>query len=88
MAGIIGAEADRNWYSMDGDEVIPFIRNAESILIFGPGEAKTELKNHLERHKLTGRIAGIETADRMTDRQIAAKVRRFFLKQSSAIASQ
>src|ERR1044071_9560357 len=36
MAGEIGSEADRNWYSMDGDEVIPFIRNAESILIFGP----------------------------------------------------
>jgi hypothetical protein len=69
-------------------EVICFIRDAEAILIFGPGEAKTELKTHLERHKLTGRIAGIETADRMTDRQIAAKVRRFFLKQSSAIASR
>lgn len=69
------------------DEVISFIRDAESILIFGPGEAKTELKKRLERHKLTGRIAGIEAADSMTDRQIAAKVRQFFLKQSPAIAS-
>lgn len=70
------------------DEVISFIRDAESILIFGSGEAKTELKKHLERHKLTGRIAGIEAVDRMTDRQIAAKVRQYFLKQSSAIASR
>jgi stalled ribosome rescue protein Dom34 len=70
------------------DEVISFIRDAESILIFGPGEAKTELKKHLERHKLTARIAGIEAVDRMTDRQIAAKVRQYFLKQSSAIASR
>ena len=69
------------------DEVISFIRDAESILIFGPGEAKTELKQRLEKHKLTGRIAGIETVDRMTDRQIAAKVRRYFVKQSSASAS-
>lgn len=68
------------------DEVISFIRDAESILIFGPGEAKTELENRLERHKLAGRIAGIEASDRMTDRQIAAKVRQYFLKQRSAIA--
>ena len=47
-------------------------------MIFGPGEAKTELKTHLERHKLTGRIAGIEAVDKMTDRQIAAKIRQRF----------
>jgi hypothetical protein len=30
------------------------------------------------RNKLGGRIVGTETIDRMTDRQIAAKVRRYF----------
>jgi len=58
--------------------VIACIRDAESILIFGPGEAKGELKKRLMRNKLGGRIVGIETIDRMTDRQIAAKVRRHF----------
>ena len=58
--------------------VIACIRDAESILIFGPGEAKGELKKRLMRNKLGGRIVGIETIDRMTDRQIAAKVRRYF----------
>ena len=58
--------------------VIACIRDAESILILGPGEAKGELKKRLERNKLGGRIVGIETIDRMTDRQIAAKVRRYF----------
>ncbi|NWG03262.1 MAG: hypothetical protein HXY44_10455 [Syntrophaceae bacterium] len=58
--------------------VIACIRDAESILIFGPGEAKGELKKRLIRNKLGGRIVGIETIDRMTDRQIAAKVRRYF----------
>jgi hypothetical protein len=43
-----------------------------------PGEAKGELKKCLERNKLGGHIVGIETIDRMTDRQIAAKVRRYF----------
>ncbi len=60
--------------------VIASIGDAESIVIFGPGEAKGELKKRLERKKLGGRIVGIETIDRMTDRQIAAKVRRYFPK--------
>jgi hypothetical protein len=54
--------------------------NIYYILIFGPGEAKGELKKRLEKHKLGGRIVGIETVDKMTDRQIAAKVRKFFPK--------
>jgi hypothetical protein len=62
------------------DAVIAYIRDAESILIFGPGEAKGELKERLERNNLGGGIIGIETVDKMTDRQIAAKVRRRFLK--------
>jgi len=60
------------------DAVIASIRAAESILIFGPGEAKGELKTRLERDNLGGRIVGIETVDKMTDRQIAAKVRQHF----------
>ena len=62
------------------DAVIAGIRDAESILIFGPGEAKGELKKRIERDKLGGRIAGIETVDKMTDHQIAVKVRQYFLK--------
>jgi hypothetical protein len=60
------------------EAVIASIRDAESILIFGPGEAKGELKKRLEKSKLGGRIVGVETADKMTDRQIAAKVRQYF----------
>ena len=56
------------------DAVIACIGAAESILIFGPGEAKGELKKRLKRKNLGGRIAGVETVDKMTDRQIAAKV--------------
>jgi hypothetical protein len=62
------------------DKVISCIRDAESILIFGPGEAKGELKKHLESEELHERIVGIETVDKMTERQIAAKVRQYFLK--------
>lgn len=60
------------------DAVIARIQDAESILIFGPGEAKGELKERLEGVNLGGHIVGIETVDKMTDRQIAAKVRQHF----------
>jgi hypothetical protein len=57
------------------DEVIAHIRGADAILILGPGEAKGELKTRLERDGLAHRVVGVETADKMTDRQIAAIVR-------------
>ncbi len=60
------------------DGVISLLRNADSIWIFGPGEAKVELKKRLEREELGGRIVSVETVDKMTDRQIAAKVRQHF----------
>lgn len=62
------------------DAVIACIRDAESILILGPGEAKGELKKRIEKAKLGERIVGVETVDRMTDRQVAAKVRKYFKK--------
>ena len=63
------------------DEVITCIGDAESILILGPGEAKGELKKRLERKGLAGRIVAVETVDKMTDRQVAARVRQQFEKQ-------
>jgi len=62
------------------DAVIASIGNAEAILIFGPGDAKGELQKRLKRSNLGGRIVDIETVDKMTDRQIAAKVRKHFQK--------
>ena len=59
------------------DAVIAAIRKAESILIFGPGEAKGELKKRLVHAKLGRRIIAMETADKMTNRQVTAKVREY-----------
>jgi stalled ribosome rescue protein Dom34 len=64
------------------DEVITCIRDAEAIVILGPGEAKGELTKRLERDNRSGQIIGIETADKMTHRQIAAKVHRYFQDHS------
>jgi hypothetical protein len=60
------------------DEVISSIRDAESILLFGPGEAKKELEKRLAGQGLGGRIVAVETADKMTGGEISAKVRQHF----------
>jgi hypothetical protein len=57
------------------DEVVAVIRDAGAIHIFGPGEAKGELEKRLEHAGLKAHIAAVETVDKMTDRQIAARVR-------------
>jgi hypothetical protein len=59
--------------------VILSIRDADAIWIFGPGEAKVELGQQLEREHLGRRIVGIETVDKMTARQISARVRKHYL---------
>jgi hypothetical protein len=62
------------------DDVIATIREAETIQIFGPGEAKGELEKRIQHEGLRAHILAIETADKMTDRQISAKVREHFVE--------
>jgi hypothetical protein len=59
---------------------IACIRGAEPILIFGPDEAKGELQKSIEKKKLSGCTVGIETVDKMTAPQTAAKVRKYFAR--------
>jgi stalled ribosome rescue protein Dom34 len=60
------------------DQVITVLRDANTIQIFGPGEAKGELKKHLEHAGLKEHVLAIETVDKMSDQQISAKVRERF----------
>ena len=57
---------------------------AAQKFIMGPGEARNEFKRHVENSPLARRIVGVETADKMTDPQIAARVRKQFLKETHA----
>jgi hypothetical protein len=61
------------------EEIVSATRGAESVFIFGPGEAKGELRKHFHKHNLCERIVGFETADKMTKRQVSQKVRDFYL---------
>jgi hypothetical protein len=66
-------------------EVIAQLREADAILIFGPGEAKFELEKRLRHVEHHNHIIGIESADKLTDRQIAAKVKNFFASQKQTV---
>jgi hypothetical protein len=59
--------------------LIEFLPEAHRILILGPGEAKHGLMKMIEKDPtLAARVTGVETSDKMTPNQIAARVRTFF----------
>jgi stalled ribosome rescue protein Dom34 len=60
------------------DGVIAALTNCENLIIFGPGEAKNELHKRMAKTKPRPSIVAVETEDKMTGRQIAAKVRAYF----------
>ena len=64
-------------------EIIGKIQDAHRFLILGPGAAKAEIKKEIEKSRELGakNITG-ETADKMTEKQIAARVRNFFSRVS------
>jgi hypothetical protein len=59
------------------DEVVASIRGATGVLILGPGEAKGEFSKNLKSKKVGG-VVELETADKMTVRQLAARVKLHF----------
>jgi len=66
------------------DAIIASIRGADAILVFGPGEAKDEFVKRLKGTDLCQRVETVETADKMTDHQIASKIREYYSKRPAA----
>ena len=62
--------------------IIDLLKDAKHIIIFGPGEAKFELKKKIEKNKLfLNKISDIEATDKLTEPQIIAKVKKYFNKE-------
>lgn len=61
------------------EDVSALLRGAESIVLLGPGAAKHELRRRIEKDGFAGRVSGVKTVDRMTDRQIVACVKVYFM---------
>jgi hypothetical protein len=76
---------DRRFWNHLGeyyDKVIVHIGDAKSIQIFGPGEAKYELKKRLESEGMLDNIVSVDEAGSLTDRQVALRVRERFPARS------
>ena len=60
-------------------QIIELKKDADKIMIMGPGEAKIELKKEMEKSKaLITKIAGVYTKDKMTPNQVSAEVKSYF----------
>lgn len=66
------------------NEVITGLRGATAVLILGPGEAKGEFSKHITSKKLRGVTVELETTEKMTDRQLAAKVGEHFTNAAAS----
>jgi hypothetical protein len=60
------------------DSVIEKLRDYGSWLILGPGEAKGELHARILHAHHGGHVAAVMTEDKMSDRQIVARVKEYF----------
>lgn len=76
---------DRRFWNHLGeyyDKIIEHIRDATEIQIFGPGEAKYELQEHLQSEGLADHIVSVDDADTLTDIQIITRVQKRFPTRS------
>ncbi len=64
------------------------LATAKSFMIVGPATAKTELVKHIHRFDphLFARLSAVESADRMTDAQLAALARDYFVSADRIIS--
>jgi hypothetical protein len=61
------------------DDVIGQLGNPDALFLFGPGEAKLQLKERLGRSKLSpANTVAVESVDKLTDSQIVAKVKEHY----------
>ena len=61
------------------DDVISQLGEPDALLLFGPGEAKLQLNDRLGRSKvLPESVVAVESADKLTEPQIVAKVKKHY----------
>lgn len=67
------------------DRIIALVAHASSLMILGPGEAKGEFRKRLELTHPADRTVHVETADKMSDAQVAAKIHRHFSQEARGV---
>lgn len=60
------------------DSVLASMKTIDTLLVIGPGEAKSEFAKYLDGKGFKHLSVSIETADKMTEPQLVAMVRQHF----------
>ena len=76
------AEVDRKGYYRD---IIAATNGCAELFVFGPAQAKTELKKQLLAKKVPGLVLDVAAAEDMTEAQIAATARAHFASKAGGI---
>jgi hypothetical protein len=59
--------------------ILEGIKDADEVVIFGPSNIKKELENQIEKNpRLQTHLAGVQSADAMSDRQMVRWVENYF----------
>lgn len=60
-------------------DIIEEIKDSDEVILFGPGGIKSRLEKLMKSHNdLAVKILRVDTADSMTDKQVAARVKEYF----------
>ena len=60
-------------------KIIRTIKEAEEVVLFGPGQMKKKLDKHIEQDpSLDGLIRHVVPCDNLTDKQVVAWVRKYY----------
>lgn len=70
------------------DTVVSALGDPDAVLIFGPGDTKHQFKARLARGQtVPTSVVDVEAADKLTDRQIVARVRSHFGLEVARLSS-
>ncbi|MBT8254806.1 MAG: hypothetical protein KJN68_12610 [Bacteroidia bacterium] len=73
-------EREKHQHKTYFKSIVPHLKGAHSLAIFGPAQTGERLAKHLENynHMLFMKLKGVEKADSMTLNQVKAMVRDYF----------
>ena len=78
-------ELEKNQYRLYFKNIIPYIKSAEEVVIFGPAEAGMKFMNELSKNhkRIHEKVLSLEKADNMTTNQLKAWVKGYFEKHAN-----
>jgi peptide subunit release factor 1 (eRF1) len=71
------------------EEVVHHLGPVDEILILGPGQAKLELRKHIEHHKgLKGRVRALANAPHLTEAELITQAETLFNSEEMSEAGE